>query len=1082
MNRIVNYFIKNPIAANLLMFGILLMGIAGVFAMKSTFFPETPSRIISIQIAYPGASPEEIEEGVVNKIEENLKGVTGIERVTSVSKENSGTVTIEVLKGYNTDFVLQDVNNAVDRISSFPANLEPLVVYAQDYVGDAISFAMSGDVDLKTLKRFARQAEDEILAMEGISQVTLNGFPEEEIEIAFRERALRAYDLTFQQAATAVRAANIEITGGTVKGEEEELLVRANNKEYYAEGLRDVVVKTGPNGGVVRLHQIADIQDKWSENNPSRSYVNGKPATVVKVQNTIEEDMLAITENVRNYIDEFNASHDAVQAVLIDDQSVVLNQRINLLMENGILGFLIVVVLLAMFLHWRLAFWVAVAIPISFAGMFLCASLLGVTINVISLFGMILVIGILVDDGIVIGENIYQEYEKGASPMKAAIQGTMKVLPAVFTAIVTTCIAFSAFFFIDGRLGDIFREMAIVVIFSLIFSLIEGAFILPAHVAHSAALRPDAKPSRFQRTFERVMDYLRDRAYGPTLKFIMYNKFLTVAGFVALLIMTFGAIGGGVIRGTFFPNIERDRLSITLQMPAGTRDYITQKWLDHLEEAAEVANDSLSQHFFQDDKDAVVRIEKRLGPTTYEGQVNVEVLGGEERDSMRLRDVINAIRQEAGSIPQAELVTYGAQNVFGKPVSISLVGENYEQLQDATNEVKAAMNQLSELTDVVDNNQAGLREINLALKEKARYLGLDLQEVVGQVRAGFFGSEVQRLQRGRDEVRVWVRYDKEDRRDVTQLEDMRVRFADGREFPLSEIATLEADRGIISINHIDGKREIKVEADVANDNVSVSDITADLQQRIVPRILASYPSVSAKFEGQNRESDKAQSSIQQVGVIILALMFFAIALTFGSISQAIAVFLLIPFCFIGVGWGHWLMGKPISLFSALGVIALIGVLVNDSLVLVSTYNTLIKEGKSHMDAVYEAGVSRFRPIVLTSFTTFAGLAPLLFEKSLQAQFLIPMAISVSYGLLAVTVVNLMLLPVLLILFNRFKVYAAYLWNGVKPSYEAVEGALRRETGYEFLWYVLFALIGVAALFTFLGPQLADFFALSTNPK
>ncbi|NRB61451.1 MAG: efflux RND transporter permease subunit [Saprospiraceae bacterium] len=1071
MKGIVTYFIKYPVAANLLMFALLIMGVAGITNMKSTFFPEVESRVISIQLVYPGASPEELQEGGVNKIEENLKGVTGVERVTSVSRENSGTVTVEIFKGYDTDNILQDVKNAVDRISSFPVGMEPPVIYKLENLGRAINFAVSGEIDLKTLKIYARKIEEDLLAKEGISKVELSGFPEEEIEIAFRERDLRAYNLTFTQAASAVRNANLEITGGTIRGDQEELLLRARNKSYTAEGFRDIIVKNNAAGAVIRLHQVADINDRWSENNPSRSFVNGRPAVVVTVQNTLEEDMLSIVEMVKAYISDFNTRENSVEAIIIEDASVVLKQRIGLLTENGILGFVIVIILLAMFLHWRLAFWVALAIPISFGGMFICASLLGVTINVISLFGMILVVGILVDDGIVIGESIYQEYEKGATAVEAAVNGTMKVLPAVFTAILTTVIAFSTFFFIDGRLGDFFLEMAIVVIFSLTFSLIEGAFILPTHVAHSKALQPNRQANRIQQRLEQGLNWLRTKTYEPILRFAMHNKFLTLSIFIGLLTMTYGAINGGIISGTFFPVIERDNLNIKLQMPAGTREHITMEWLDHIEKAAQEANQELSQQYFNNEKQAILRIEKNLGPTTYQGSLNIAILDGENRDSLRLRDVTNAIRQKAGSIQAAEVVTYGGAGTFGKPVSVSLVGDDYAALKDATNAVKNEMNQLTELADVVDNNQEGLREINISLNDKGRYLGLNLQEVLAQVRSGFFGNEAQRLQRGRDEVRVWVRYAQENRSDITELETMRVRFADGRSFPLGEIANFDRERGVVSINHIEGKREIKVEADISSDDVSVSDITSNLKEVIIPEVLANYPSVSALYEGQNREQEKSTQSIQSVGIIILALMFFSVALTFRSVSQSLVVFLLIPFSIIGVGWGHWLMNAPISLFSILGVIALIGVLVNDSLVLVTTYNSYLEEDKSQMEAVFLAGSSRFRPIVLTTFTTFAGLAPLLFEKSLQAQFLIPMAISVSYGLLAVTVVNLLLLPVFLIVANRFKVYASWLWNGVRPSNEAVEAAIRQDTSYEYLWYAFFVVIGIALAFSFFGNQI-----------
>lgn len=1041
MRGFINYFIKYGVAANLLMVGLLILGVVSIFSIKSTFFPETESRIISIQIVYPGASPEEIEEGVISKIEENLKGLTGVERYTSVSSENSGVVTVEVFKGYDTDVILQDVKNAVDRINSFPVGMEPAVVYKQEFLGFAVNFALSGEVDLRTLKRYGRQVEDDLRAIDGISKVELSGFPDEEIEIAFRERDLRSYNLTFQQATQAVRNANLDITGGTLKSEKEELLIRARNKEYYADGLRDIIVKTTAEGSVIRLHQIADVRDKWADN-PDRSYLNDDASVIVTVQNTLEEDLLTVAENVRNYVAEFNENNEVVQATIIRDGSEILQQRIGLLTKNGVQGFVIVLFLLAMFLHWRLAFWVALAIPISFAGMFVVANLLGITFNVISLFGMIIVIGILVDDGIVIGENIYQQYEKGVPRFEAALNGTMQVLPAVFAAIITTIIAFSTFLFIDGNLGDFFAEMSIVVIFSLVFSLVEGAIILPTHVAHSKALSKDRKPNAVQRNLDQVMNFMRDTLYAPALRFSMQNKFLTICIAVAALMLTIGSIGGGIIRTTFFPVIERDNINITLQMPAGTREQITEQWLTHIEDAAKRANEKLSQQFFNGEKQAIERIQMTVGPSTFRGSIDLAILDGESRDPMKVRDVINAIREEAGTIPQAEVVTYGSQSAFGKPVSISLVGEDYAQLQVAIEAVKREMQQLAELSDVVDNNQEGLREINISLTDKARYLGLNLQEVLGQVRSGFFGSEVQRLQRGRDEVRVWVRYDENDRKDITQLQDMRVRFLDGQEYPLSEIANLEIERGVININHLDGKREVKIEADVSNDNVSVSDLTTNLKEEILPAVLADYPGVQAKFEGQNREQEKSAKSLQTVGTVVLALMFFVIALTFRSINQTLAVFLLIPFGLIGVGWGHWLLGKPISFFSILGFIALVGILVNDALVFVSTYNDNIRDGQKQMDALYDAGLSRFRPIILTSLTTFAGLAPLLLEKSLQAQFLIPMAISVSFGLLAITFIILLVLPALLIINNRIKVYTAYAWNAKKPTYTEVEPAAR----------------------------------------
>ncbi|MCB0634967.1 MAG: efflux RND transporter permease subunit, partial [Lewinella sp.] len=826
-----------------------------------------------------------------------------------------------------------------------------------------------------------------------------------------------------------------------IKGQREELLVRARNKEYNAEGLRNIVVKNTPGGGVVHLYQVADVRDRWADN-PDRSYLNDQTSVVVTVQNTLEEDMLSITDQVKEYIDNFNQRETEVQATVISDSSITLRQRMNTLQTNGIQGFIIVTLLLAMFLHWRLALWVALAIPISFAGMFLVASLVGVSINVISLFGMILVIGILVDDGIVIGENIYSQYEAGESRIPAAINGTMQVLPAVFSAILTTVIAFATFLFLDGRLGDFFAEMALVVIFSLTFSLIEGATILPTHVAHSRALSPDRTPNKIQAWFERLMFFFRDRLYAPVLRFAMNYRWLTLALCLATLLITFGMFMGGFIRSTFFPNIERDDVVVTLQMPAGTREDITQYWLDHIADAAWQANDTLSEAYFNNEKEAIRFVEVNLGPTTYQGTVRIAILEGDYREDLSLQTVVNTVREASGPIDAAEIFSFGSASPFGKPISVSLVGDDYAELQKATTAIKTGLSELTELADVVDNNQEGLREVNITLKDKARYLGLDLQDIVGQVRQGFFGAEAQRLQRGEDEVRVWVRYDEADRHSIADLERMRVRFPDGTDYPLGELADLSLQRGIIAINHIDGKREIKVEADVANNDVSVSDVTDAIKAHIVPEILADYPSVTALYEGQNREQAKSAESMQKVLPVVLSLMFFVIAVTFRSIGQTVVLFLLLPFGLVGAGWGHYIMGAPISFFSLLGIIALIGIIVNDGLVFIATYNDNLREGDDQMEALYKAGISRFRPIVLTSVTTFAGLAPLLFEKSLQAQFLIPMAISVSFGLLASTVVLLILLPSLLVMLNRFRVNMQWLWNARKPAYKEVEPAYK----------------------------------------
>ncbi len=1059
MRSFIDYFIKNEIAGNILMIFLFIVGIVGLLQMKTTFFPEVESRFIIIQAIYPGSSPDEVEEGIVTKIEENLKGLTGIEQVTSVSSENAASVNVEVLKGFDTDIILQDVKNAVDRVSSFPVDMEPLTIFKAENLGFAIAFSISGDVPLKTLKEIGRKTEDEIRALEDVSKVELSGFPDEEIEITFREEDLRSNNITFAEAAGRVRATNLEVTGGTIKTQKEELLIRARNKQYTAEALQDIVIKSSPDGGIIRLHQVADVKDKWADS-PRRTYVDGQPAVVVNVQNTLQEDMITVTDRVREYLEEFNEEYEEVHATVLLDGSVTLRQRIDLLTNNGITGFVIVLILLAMFLNWRLAFWVALAIPISFAGMFLFASALGVTLNVISLFGMIIVIGILVDDGIVVAENIYQHYEKGAPPFKAALDGTMEVLPAVFSAILTTVIVFSTFFFLDGRIGDFFREMAVVVIFSLVFSLVEGALILPAHIAHSKALSPEGKTNPISKALDNVMIFLRDRIYGSVLKWSVSYNWPTLAICIAALFIVIGGLMGGFIKSTFFPVFPSDSFNVNLTLGSGTRESITYDVLTRIEEATKQINEELSEEFYSGETQPITRIQKSIGPATYEGRLVVNLIDGENLGNLTAREIIAKVRERIGKVPEAETLTFGARVPFGKPLSLSLLGNDGAELEAAAEAVKADLENISDLKDIIDDNQEGLKEVKIELTQKAYSLGFTLSDIISQVRQGFFGAEAQRIQRGEDEVRIWVRYGLEDRSDISDLAEMRIRSANGQSVPLSELATFETERGVININRIDGAREIRIEGDVVSDKVSISDITSDVKNVILPRVLKDFPGVIASFEGQDKEQQKTRDSMMLVMPIALLLMLFVIILTFKSVSQALVVFALLPFGFVGVGVGHYIHGLPVSLFSILGVIALIGIFVNDALVFISTFNDKISGGQAQIEALIETGKSRFRPILLTSITTIAGLAPLILETSLQAQFLIPMAISVAYGLLFGTFFLLVLIPALLMITNRIKRTAMQIYEGEKVSREQVEAAhpLRKSN---FLVYLVAGVIAIA---------------------
>jgi len=1045
------------VAVNVVIIAFFIFGVVGYFSLKSSFFPLQDSKIVNINITYPGSSPEEIEEGIIIKIEENLKGLEGIDRTTAVARESGGSITVEIEEDRNIDDMLTEVKNAVDRVPNFPLGMEPLVVAKQQTSRQTIDFAVSGEgVTLKTLKDIAYQIETDLRQLDGISQIELRGFPSEEIDIALSQDQLLAYNISFQEVAEKVRGSNILSTGGTIKTKAEDYLIRADKRSYYADKLNDIIIKTLPNGTQVTLGDLANVRDQFEET-PNALYYNGDNAVNIIVTNTNSEDLIPTAEKVNEYIEEFNKDYNNIQLNVVSDSSIRLNQRTKLLFENGLIGILLVLTFLSIFLNTRLAFWVSFGLPISFLGMFIFANSFGVTINVLSLFGMIIVIGILVDDGIVVSENIYQHYERGKKPIRAAIDGVMEVLPPIISAILTTILAFSVFFFLEGRIGTFFSEVSVVVLLTLSVSLIEAFIILPAHIAHSNALKA-VKKSKPPRTLmgkffgkmrnvnhygDKLMRFLRDNSYAPFLKFALKNRFFIVMLFLGLFILTIGSIGGKIIRVTLFPNIASDRASIDLLMTEGVNPEKTDSIISIVEEAAWRVNKDFTAK--QTDKLQVIENTiKRVGPGNNKASLQVNLLPGELRD-FSASEITNAIREESGPIYGVERITFGAGNNFGgSPVSVSLLGNNLNELDQAKAELKTWMENNDLLKDVVDNDPKGIKEIDIELKESAFALGLDLGEIIRQVRNGFFGAEAQRFQRGKDEIRVWVRYDIDNRSSIRDLDDMRIITPDGMRVPFNEIATYSIVRGTESISFLNGMREINVSADLSDPNESATDILAEIQNEVMPDILSKYSSLSVSYEGQNREASKISNSAYKVLPAVLFLIFVVIAFTFRSYSQPFLLLLLIPFSAIGVAWGHFIHGFAINMLSALGIIALIGIMVNDGLVLVTKLNSNLKSGMTFDNAIYEAGKSRFRAIFLTSITTIAGLAPLIFEQSRQAQFLIPMAISIAYGIGIATVLTLVLLPVSLSLFNTVKAKTMWLATGKNYSKEEVERAIKEQ--------------------------------------
>ena len=1053
MKKVIAFFIRYPIWTNVLMFSIVGFGLLCWSEMRYSFFPEIPPDMIIVEVELIGGSPEEVEEGVVIKIEENIEGIEGIERITSVSRENAARVTVEVMKGEDVDKVLQDIKNAVDRISSFPKYSEKPVIYERKYRDDVMSIVLLGETDLFNLKYVADEMRDELLAMPEISQVTISGLPRLEFSIEVTEADLRRYLLTFDEIASGVAAANINISGGKIETPDEEILIRTWGRKYFANQLYGLVVRGNPDGTVIRLRDIATVKEKW-EDIPDKVYYNVQNAVKIKIEKTAQEDILAIAKRVKQHLSHFNKTHKNIQAIVRHDQTTPLEQRLTLLSKNGLIGLVLVITLLGFFLNLRLSFWVSVGIPFSFAGMFIVALLSGITINVISLMGMIIVVGILVDDAIVVGDNIYAHYERGKPALEAAIEGTCEMVPPVFTSVSTTVVAFLPFFFLDGFLGKFIWNMALVVIASLLFSLVEAFFILPSHLAHSKGLHPHKTDPPIRQKIEKCIAFLTHRIYAPFLKTALRHKWITVMAPAAFVMMTVGLLRGGFIGISFFPFIDRDTLPVNLSLVAGRQEEDTNRVLERIEKACWQVNQDLKEER-SDGCDVILGIMREIGSNDFNetgshtGKLTLQLLDGEMRE-MDSYLIANRIRDTVSPVPEAQNITYGRFSMFGKPISVSLLGNDFKKLRQTSRLLVEELKNFTALTDITDSEQEGRREVAITLKPRAHALGLKLQDVVGQVRQGFYGQEAQRIQRGRDEIRVWVRYTDQDRTSLGFLEQMRIRTQDGAEYPFSELAEYKTKRSVSHINHLNRQREITVEAALANEETPLLPILQEVQQSVVPRVLSQVEGIKASYEGQSREQGKVMRSIGRAFPIAFVGMFILIILVFRSYAQAGLVFSLIPLGIMGAIWGHGLQGILLNILSLYGLIALTGILVNDSIVLIDRVNRNLLAGQKLYDAVYNASLSRLRPILLTTLTTSIGLAPLIFETSRQAQFLIPMAVSIAYGLLFGTFILLIVLPSGFLALNRVRcAWAQFLYQ--KPiTPERVEPAFRELTEAESL--------------------------------
>jgi multidrug efflux pump subunit AcrB len=1024
MRNLVSTFIKYPFYANLIIVILLISGLFSLSNMKKSFFPERSTTTIFVQVFYPGASPKEMEEGITTRVEESLRGLVGIKEITSSSSENFSSVQIETTGKYDIDLTLAEIKNAVDGISSFPVDAEKPIVFKRRAVTQAGFIGLSGDVDQITLKRMANEIENDFYASGIISQLNVSGLPPLEIAVEVSQENLLRYGLSISEISTAIRSNNLDISGGLIRNDFEEILIRSRYRSTDPDIIGNIIVRSSSDGSSLRIRDIGTVKLQFAET-PSLSLQNGKPSVSFQVNKLGEEDLDQISEFLHQYVEDFNNEHENVRMDFTYDFLTMLKSRLDLLYSNGGIGLLLVLISLGLFLNLRLSFWVAFGIPASFLGMFVFAAAMGVTINMISLFGMILVIGILVDDGIVIAENIFSHFEMGKTPMRAALDGTMEVVPAILTSVFTTIVAFSPLLLLTGRM-EMMYEMAFVVTISLAVSLFEAFFVLPAHLGTPRVLKRKKERSKFtiRPQLERFIDFLRYKIYGKALNVVIKYKYIVILTPVFLIMITVGLLKGGFINYTFFPAMEFDQITVNLAFKPGSGEKRTAETLRMIEEKVWEVNAAVMEEF-NDTASFVDFTFVGLGGA-FDGTESGAHAGNlfitmrdMEGSPIKTTEIAKRISKAIGKIPDAEKFAVGGRNRWGSPVSISLLGKDLEELEHAKQFLMNELKNITELKDVTENNSVGKREVRLELKPKAYLLGLNRAQIATQVRQGFYGDQAQRLQIGRDEVRVWVRYPQTDRLNLNQLDYMKIKTPLG-EFPLNELAYYNIERGPVSIKHYNGAREIRIDADLTDFYAPVPPILATVNETIIPQLKERFRGVDIEYQGQQRDSNDATNEMGKYFGVAFMIMIFLIMIHFKSFTQGIIILMMIPLGWLGAVWGHGIEGFPVSMLSAWGMVALSGVIINDAVVFLAKYNSLLLEGFKVKEAVYKAGTARFRAILLTTVTTVAGLYPLILEKSFQAQFLIPMAISLAFGVLFGTTFILLFFPSLILVLNDVK--------------------------------------------------------------
>lgn len=1062
MNKMVEWMASNHVAANLLMLLIVFTGLMSLGQAKLEVFPETDLDMVQIQVMYLGASPEEVEESVCIKIEEALEGIEEISSLKSISNEGIGIVTAEIELGEDVSEIKDKIEAAVDRITTFPDEIEEPVIRELTNRRQTLQLAVFGKTDEKSLKVLAEKIKDDLVQLPEISQVEISGVRNFEISIEVSEKKLEAFGLTFDEVTMAVRKGSLDLPGGSIDTRGGEILIRTKGLGYTGEDYQKIILRTRPNGAIVRIKDVATVIDGF-EDADLVSYFDGYPAAMLLVFRVGDEDALDVAAATKKYIESMRGElPDGVFMASWMDQSKILNDRVDLLVRNGRLGLLLVLISLALFLDIRLALWVAAGMAVSFLGAFTVMAIFDVSINMISLFAFILTLGIVVDDAIVVGENIFTHQTSGSAPLIAAKQGTVRVTTPVIFAVVTTIVAFTPMLFVEGNIGKIMANIPIIVIAVLAFSLVESLLILPAHLSGVNVM----KANRLIRAIDRIPEYfgrkLHEHINGPYTRIlgkIIENRYLTLTGSFAVLLVSVSMITSGLLKTTFFPQLDADNMYVSITMPQGTTLDQTRKVLERIEDAgwkvrdrydaqAEEGMPSFFKHMHSiiGDHPSVSFGPGALAGATSQGankaEVNIELSSSEERP-VPSSELVAAWRKEVGEIAGVENMIFTSNLLNpGNDVEVQLSADNFADLDNAVEDLKVVLGNYSGVLDIRDDLDEGKPEFKIDLKAGAAVLGLTLQDLARQVRQGFYGDEAFRIQRGKDEVKVMVRYPADGRSSIGDIDNMKVRTRTGGEVPFFDVADVKFGRGYSQIKRSDRRRVITVTADVDETIANANEINNELREVVLPELMTKYGSLRYSYEGAQKEQGKSMASLGRGFAIALFVMFGLLAVVFRSYVQPLVIMSAIPFGVVGAIWGHLIMGYVVSIVSMFGIVALSGIVINDSLVLVDFVNSERNRGLSMHDAIISGCKKRFRAIFLTSITTFLGLLPMILETSLQAKFLIPMAISLGVGVLFATMIILGLVPAILMILEDVKGIFARLKPGRTDQENAHEPMFR----------------------------------------